>query len=194
MTQETLGNKAQGLQAQGVMLEVPVNVKEMKSDFVLITYDLPNTPEGMKARVEFLARARRYGAVQHSETVYFVPWTDQVNYLILNLAEKGKSFIWFANTDGDTKRQLMMHYELTVRGWLKEIEERLDRMSAHLAQGKFGIAERMMDKTLEMVKDMDAIINNGCLPLAGEIKGLKEEFGRVASQVVLTDKKVLGRR
>ena len=47
-------------------IDLSNNVTNLVKEWILITYDLPNTVEGNKARFAFLKQAPKIGAVMHT--------------------------------------------------------------------------------------------------------------------------------
>lgn len=184
---DTTREMAQDLEAQAVMLESPVELKEVADSFILITYDLPRTEEGDKARLEFLKEARKIGAVQHTESVYIMPWTQDANVAAVLAAkvEKSKVFVWFTKVDPAVGEQLLVHYDMTVRRWFDEVDERLTRMAGYLDSGKPGLADRMLARTLDAVKELEAIAQRRRAPwMAQAVKELRVELTSVVNDLV----------
>ena len=190
---ETLEEKAEILMASAAVTESPVNVKEIKHHFILITYDLPNTVEGMEARVKFLHEARRIGMVEHTESVYFAPWSQDTDAAVLSLSRIGKVFVWYAGVDEATANSLLLRYDERVRSWMDALDERLDRIAGHINERKLKLAENMLERTVSMLNDMKGIVERRVASsspttrgyLTGDLKGLTERIGDVASALVI---------
>jgi len=84
------------LEIMARMTDTPINIREVVDKFLMITYDLPHTEEGDRARREFLAVAHSIGAAKHTESVYLLPWTPEAEVLALELSrvKDGEVFIW----------------------------------------------------------------------------------------------------
>jgi len=61
------------LKLMATLSGVEARVREHISDWILVTYDLPTTEEGNKARAKFLDDIRYIGGVMHSESCYLMP-------------------------------------------------------------------------------------------------------------------------
>ena len=150
------------LEASAKLFEIPVDVKDIPAKWVLITYDCPKSEAGDKARGEFLASAKRIGAIMHTESVYLAPWTDRFNSAALDLSAipEAKVYIWTAETDAETMRELARHYDMMVGKWMDEIDERLESIRGHVFENHNKLASRMIGRTADMCQEMEAIIKN----------------------------------
>ena len=186
LTPETSpSEKAQELQAQKFMLDSALNIKEVVEDFILITFDIPVTDEGNKARAEFYHNARRIGAVMHTESVYYMPWTQAANVTALNLAEAGKVFVWFTKTSGNIARELTMRYDIILRKWIDEIDERLDKILSHIREGKVKLARNMLERTVTTLVEMDEIVKRrNSATLAKDIASLRASLKPVLEALI----------
>lgn len=173
----TKEEKLASLKLMSALSGVEVRVKEVIDDWILLTYDLPTTEEGNKMRAEFLKKASQIGAAQHTESVYLLPWCPESELLAVQLAEKGKLFVWIANVKDESKaKELTEKYDVDVATDFKEIRERLTKMRKHAEDGKAGIVERMKKKTDRMILDAAGIAaRRGSEKLAREVDKLKQE-------------------
>ena len=178
MTIHPAEDKALDLKAQAVILEAPVQVKEIVEEFLLITYDVPVSDEGNKARTEFLQRAASIGAVMHTESVYYMPWTQVADITALKLSKIGKVYAWYAKADPETARDLTRHYDQQVMSWIDELDKRLDKIMGHINDGHIKLAHRMIERTLPMISEQEAIIKRrGSPALETALQGLKRTLG-----------------
>ena len=191
---ETLEEKADILRASAAVFDVPLEVKKIDElKFILITYDLPNTVEGMEARVKFLHEATRIGAVMHTESVYYMPWTQGADSIALTMSRVGKVFVWYAGVDETTANALLLRYDERVRGWMDALDERLDRIAKHINERKLRLAENMLERTVSMLRDMRGIVERRVASsspttrgyLTEDLKRLTERIGEVASALVI---------
>lgn len=127
-----------------------LEIKDVIENFALITYDIPSTPEGNKARTELCERAKWCGAVQFTESVYIVPWGNIIDLEVLKAADIGKVYVWNSvPKDADLAKQITIDYDNKIRKVFKECEDRLESMAKHVEDQKWGIAHRMFEKTIE---------------------------------------------
>lgn len=192
---ETLEEKAQILSAEAVITETPLMVREVKHNFLLITYDIPNSVDGTDARAKFLKEARRIGAVMHSESSYYLPWGQEADALAITLAavDKSKVFVWYAGVDETTASALLLRYDERVRSWMDALDERLDRIAGHIGERKLKLADNMLERTVSMLKDMRGIVERRVVSsspttrgyLTEDLKRLTERIGDVASALVI---------
>lgn len=71
---------------------MPVESKEIVSDYLLLTYDLPAT-QG-KLRKRFLKEAMAAGAMMHTASCYLMPFSPKMQALADDLAVTGHAVIW----------------------------------------------------------------------------------------------------
>jgi len=168
------------LKLMATLSGVEAQVKEVLHDFILITYDLPTTEEGNKARSRFLDDIRYIGGVMHSESCYLMPSSPESELAAIQLAEKTPScYIWFSHIKDEVKaKELTREYDKAVKDdILKEIRERVAKMKKHAEDGKEGVVNRMRKKTEKMLKDAAGIAaRRGSEKLAKEVSRLKSEY------------------
>lgn len=183
---EQIVEKADELRVQAKVLGTPLEVREILDEFILITYDIPCTEEGNKARAYFLEMARRMGAVQHTESVYYMPWTQSADVAALVTAKAGRVYVWYTKADDATAKLLTAHYDVAVIAWIDDVRERLERISHHIQEHHFGLAENMLEKTVELLLELDDIVarRRGKV-LRDDLGALRREIGEVASRLVL---------
>jgi polyhydroxyalkanoate synthesis regulator phasin len=167
------------LKLMATLSGVEAHVRECISDWILITYDLPTTEEGNKARAKFLNDIRYIGGVMHSESCYLMPSSPESELAAIQLAEKTPScYIWFSHIDEVKAKELTKEYDKAVKDdILKELKERIARMKKHAEDGKEAVVNRMRKKTERMLKDAAGIAaRRGSEKLANEVSRLKSEY------------------
>lgn len=166
------------------LTDTKINLKEVVDKFLLITYDLPHTDEGDKARREFLAKAKAIGAAQHTESVYLLPWTPEAELLALGISKvkQGEVLIWTSQpTDSSLAKDITNRYDEGLKPIMDEISERLDRMEEHRIQHRDGRADKMVPKTQTMLENMEkAILRRGSALLFLRLGLLTRRFQAVA--------------
>lgn len=166
------------LKLMAALSGVKVRTREICSEFYLLTFDLPTTEEGNKARAKFYERARRVGAVPHTESVFYLPACPESELAIVEVAEAGNAFVWTTSVkDEQTARELTEKYDQGISNdILQEIKERLTKMRKHAEDGKSGIIERMKPKTDRMIVDAAGIAaRRGSEKLAKDVEELRKE-------------------
>jgi len=92
-----------------------LEIKEVLEKFALITYDLPATKEGAKARSEFLEKARFQGAIMHTESVYLAPWNIVNDLGVLKAAGIGKIRIFVSvPLEKDDCKEITREYDKKI--------------------------------------------------------------------------------
>lgn len=137
--------------------DIPVEIKEFHDSWLLLTYDLPNTPEGIKARSNFLNKARWLGAVQFNESVYMVPWTPAANVVITQLAGTNGSDIAVFKTNVEDKTQAVMmsdKYDTTVLKTIDSLLPRIEKILDHARNERYGRVKQMAKTTWEQINSL----------------------------------------
>ncbi|MDD5229756.1 MAG: hypothetical protein PHC43_00345 [Candidatus Marinimicrobia bacterium] len=155
------------LETAAVLSGVKVNTKEICDKWILLTYDMPHTEAGDKARYNFLKMARKLGACQHTESVYLLPYSAAAGEACLELSKAGKLFIWTSeSTNAAMAEAVTKAYDEDLGILLKKLSRRVDRMIELRIENNFGILNRMRERTEEMIKDMgEAVQRRGSLQL-----------------------------
>jgi hypothetical protein len=171
------------LKLMAALSGVEAQVKEVLHDFILITYDLPTTEEGNKARTKFLDTIRYIGGAMHSESCYLLPASPESELAAIEIAEKTPScYIWFSHIkDEDKARELTEEYDQAVRDdILKELNERITKMEKHAEEGKEAVVNRMRKKTQKMLVDAAGIAaRRGSEELAQQVEKLKTRYEEI---------------
>jgi hypothetical protein len=163
---------------------VTVNIKEVVDDWVLLTYDLPNTEEGNKLRTEFLKKAARLGFVQHTESVYLAPLCPETELLAIELSEKGKLYIWTSSIkDEKMAKEITDKYDDRVSKLFDEIKGRIDKMKKYANAGDLRNLSRMRKKTEELLRNADGVANRRrSIELANKVAKLNAEYQSIEVQ------------
>ncbi|KKN14596.1 hypothetical protein LCGC14_0994570 [marine sediment metagenome] len=165
------------------LMDVSIETKEICDKWLLITYDIPHTEEGDRARREFLDNARLIGATKHTESVYLMPWTGEAEILALNLSgtKGGRVCLWTSQpTDTELAEDITKTYDASLRPQINEIGVRLDKIVAHQDAGHELRAEQMLIKTKLMLDGMEkAVVRRGSAQLYVLITLLKRRLEAV---------------
>ena len=165
---------------------IEFNVKELVEDWILVTYDLPVTPEGNAIRYKFLQKAPRIGAVMHTRSVYLMPLTKQTEIAALELSKgEGKVFVWTSNiTDEQTKRELTELYDSRIGADVKMLGERIKRINQHILVERYGFARRMLDKTIALFNNaLFAVAQRGSKELLDKLGQIREVLDELDKQL-----------
>ena len=159
-TENQINEKTAELEVTARLMGVPVNTREICDKWLLLTYDMPHTEAGDKARREFLSQARALGAMQHTESVYLMPLTPAGELAAIELSKSGKVVIWTSQTtDPQKAKEVTQGYDEELKGFLKKLSERVHRMLELKKEAKYGIFNKMVKKTDEMMADMRAAVD-----------------------------------
>ena len=158
-----------------------IELRDIVDKWLLLTYDIPHTPEGDKARREFLTEAAYLGATQQTESVYLIPWTPQAEMAALKLARFGKTIVWTSSvTDKSMAREITRKYDQGLQPVMEEIGERLDRIAEHYRRRRFKRANKMVPKTDKMMDGLVmALLRRGSKTLFLYFEILKKRYAAV---------------
>ena len=167
------------------MYDLPVTTKTMHSDWIVLTYDIPNTIDGRAVRNEFLKKARLYGAVMHTESVYMIPNSSQVNSIIAKMAEVNANIcVFYSQVQDDTwVAKLNNRYKNYLSDSIIKLTKRVESAENHVVEGKFGMARRMSKGTWEQIDGLtvasavygDENSANALLGLISRVKIIEQE-------------------
>lgn len=149
------------------MADIPIEATEIVGQWLLLTYDIPKSEAGDKARREFLNKAYSIGATQHTASVYYMPWTPEAENLAFEVAKVGRACVWTSKaTDDDQAVILTKNYDTGLEKLLDKIAERIDKVQNQWKQEHFKRAEKMAQKTRDMMdKLLDAVERRGSADL-----------------------------
>ena len=134
-----------------------VEVKELIQDHVLIVYDIPAT--AVKLRASFLQQARAAGAEKHTDSCYFMPYSEKAMALAQKLESAGHAVVWGPAHQPDKEKatEMTIRYKDGVTARCSLVEQRLVMGMTLIAQGKLGIARRMGIKTGKLLQQLIGI-------------------------------------
>jgi len=160
-----------------------INVRDVCDQWLLITYDLPKSEEGDKARRQFLVQAAAIGATRHTDSVYLMPWTPSAESLALGLSKVvgGKVVVWTSTTtDTVQAAEITRNYDASLRPILDEIIERIDRINEYQVKGWYKRANRMIPKTDRMLAQAEqAILRRGSASLYALLVIVRKRYGLI---------------
>jgi len=166
------------LEVMAGLTDTPIEARELVDKWLLITYDLPHSEAGDKARREFLLKAQAIGATRHTDSVYLLPWTPLAETLALQLARVGEVVVWTSTTTDEGKAQAVTRtYDRGLEPLLDEIAGRLDRINEHMEARRYKRANKMIPKTERMLNQVgSAIERRGSGPLHAYWQLLRKRF------------------
>lgn len=102
-------------------------VREIPRDWILITYDLSSKQSYLRQKV--LALMRKIGAIQHTQSCYLVPATDDADTVISIIQSSGLAFAWVSSVRDEYKDSLYQRYREKVEALESELRSRVDELS-----------------------------------------------------------------
>jgi hypothetical protein len=168
-----------------VSTAVEAEVKTIVSDWVLITYDIPQS--AAKLRRTFIKEAKALGAEKHTASVYYMPYSDEAMDLANKLESAGYAVVWRSYQPDQAKAiVLTINYADKLKVRCDTIEQRLSMAETYITQGKLKVAARLGIKSFKLMQQLNDISKSFNPPwlkakldeLAakwGQIYGVKEE-------------------
>ena len=172
----------ESLEVMARITDSRIQVRDVVDKWMLLTYDLPNTEAGNKARVQFLAIASAIGAIQHTESVYLMPWSPEAEHLALSLAktEGGDVVVWSQATPLNRQEEITASYDAALRPQLKEISVRLDKMDGYRFTNHLKRFQQMVPKTERLLANAEAAIERrGAEVLVVWLEILKGRYAQI---------------
>jgi len=151
----------EGLEVLARMTDSKIQIRDIVDNWILISYDIPNTEEGNQARQHFLKEASAIGAVQHTESCYLIPDSPDAQILALNLAKTGggEVIVWGKAEPLNHKEEVTARYDAKLEPLMDEIIERLDKMDAYRFTNKQKRVIKMIPKTERLIQNAEAAIS-----------------------------------
>jgi len=167
------------LEVMAGLTDTPIEARELVDKWLLVTYDLPHTEAGDKARRTFLQAAAAIGATRHTDSVYLLPWTPQAELLALQLARIGEVVLWTSTTTEESaSAKVTRVYDKGLEPILDEIAGRIDRINEHKTKRRYKRANKMIPKTERLLDQVGgAIQRRGSAPLYAYWQILQKRFG-----------------
>lgn len=157
--------------------------RELVEDWILITYDLPATPEGNQARLLFLKKAPKIGAVMHTRSVYLMPLTVETEMASLELLKVGNVFVWTSKVSGENGKKLNEIYDKKLFEDISSLKKRMEKINNYILNGRNGFANRMLKKSIELFNQiLFAVVQRGNKKFYDELTTIKnqiEEFEKI---------------
>lgn len=163
-----------------------IQERDLISDWILITYDLPVTPEGMAARSKFLHMAPRLGAMMHTRSVYFMPQSQASEVAALELSKVGQVFVWTSSLDDVKSKELTQLYDSRIRDEIKQVRIRIANGRKHVTEDKMGMADRMMHNTIEAYNQvLFTAIHRGNKHIINDLTNLRHEIEELHASIII---------
>lgn len=153
-----------------------VGVKEIVQDYVLICFDIPQSAG--KLRKTILRRIYEIGGVMHTSSNYLIPYSDQAMELANDIADSGQVVVWKSKQENtNVAKAITMNYESHLHLRCDVIDQRLAIIASHIFEGRLGKANRMAQKTHDLLEQLKQIANNYHTDwLPGAIEKLSNEL------------------
>lgn len=164
---------------------IEFKARELVDEWILVTYDLPATDEGNKARQDFLKLAPRIGAVMHTKSVYLMPNTNECQIATVELAKIGNVYIWTSRANDEVaKKQLTDLYDERIQKGITELKDRMKAIRKHMAKDKDGMANRMVEKTIDIFNNsVFSVVQRGNAELYNTLVTMRDELQELQHEV-----------
>ena len=101
--------------------EVPM--KRIEENWILITYDIPRSEGSLRKRV--LRRLHKIGAIQFTESVYYMPYNPASLKAARDVSEGGEIIVWFSKVEGADAALLTKRYILKIAHELEVLKNKI---------------------------------------------------------------------
>lgn len=164
-----------------------IETKEVIDEWMLITFDIPTTQEGNKARSEFYKKAYALGAVQNTESVYLCPWTADAELMTLEIAAVSDSRVIVfsrAKTSVEQSREITRRYDNGLKKVIRIIRGRIDKLEYMIQHKYYKRAQRYTTKTERLLTQLEnAVIRRGSAQMLIEVSVLFQRFNSVFARI-----------
>ncbi len=144
-----------------------VEFKEIVDDYVLLCFDISS--KNAKLRKKVLRKIAAAGGIMFTQSSYYLPYSPENEALAEAIASDGVAVIWRAKQQHkDVAEKLTMSYEEHLHVRCQTIETRIAMIQGHIELGQLGKANRMHQKTSELLDQLTQISHTFCpawLPL-----------------------------
>ncbi len=165
------------------MSDNKIETREFIDEWLLLTFDIPTTKEGNKARFEFYKQAYALGAIASTESVYLLPWTAEAEVLAMEKAKvsNSKVIVWSrAKTTKENSMEITRKYDQGLRKILKLIGYRIDKLEYMVQKKYFKRAQRYTIKTEELLESVEAaIMRRGSASMLVHVSILNNRFNQI---------------
>ncbi len=160
-------------------MDQQAEVKELLSDWVLISYDIPAKEKQL--RRTFIRDAIALGAEQFTESCYLLPFGDKAMELANKLESAGHAVVWQAHMPDEAKAlEITAKYQDGVKGRCQVIEQRLVIAMDYIQKGWLKRARIMGRKTGKLLQELEQINENYDKPwLAERLQKLVKKWEEV---------------
>ena len=164
---------------------IEFKARELVDEWILVTYDLPATDAGNKARQDFLKLAPRIGAVMHTKSVYLMPNTNECQIATVDLAKIGNVYIWTSRANDEaSKKDLTDLYDDRIKKGVKEIKDRMTSIRKHMDKEQNGMANRMVEKTIDIFNNsVFSVVQRGNAELYNMLVMMRDELQELQHEV-----------
>lgn len=164
--------------------DTQIEMREIVSSWLLLTYDIPCTEAGNKLRHKFLETAKLIGAAKHTESVYLMPWTPEAELLALELAAGSKLYVWTSTPEVAKAKEITEQYDQELEPTMDDISDRIERVWENINNNRRKRALKMLGKTEKMLANAErAVIRRGSAELYLYLLVIKRRFATVSSLV-----------
>ena len=115
------------------------------------------------------------GAIQHTESVYLLPWIPEANLEAIKLAGAGKVFVFYAKASDEMQAaDLTREYDIGLRRRLEKLEERAMKILEHASQRHNKRVESMLESTWPVFNGLArAVASRGSVDLAEYLDAIR---------------------
>ena len=175
-----MGEELAGLEVLARMTDSKIKIRDVVPNWLLVTYDIPHNEAGDKARQIFVQEASAIGAIRHTDSVYLMPDSPEARTLALRLAKTEGGEVWVWGSAESLNQDATARYDQALKPLLKELSERLDKISAYRYTNHQKRVLQMLPKTEKLLADVEgAVSRRGSEVYAVWLELLKGRFAQI---------------
>ncbi len=165
-------------------------VRQIEHNWILIVYDIPNSQSTTRKRV--IRALKKFGAVQNTESVYYLPDTPKA----LSLAQKipGKIFVWQSHLPSEEQAaQLTRDYYQKILEAIEKVQRLINEQLSDVYRDRKGnlLAAGLVDKKarkqrLQYISELFENVKKAAANIGqnfSELKGLEKLVERLRKKI-----------
>lgn len=111
-----------------------LEIRRIEKDWILVVYDIPVEEDSLRKRV--LRHLHSLGALQFTESVYYMPYTEEGISAAREISSGGTLFIWSSTVEEDGARLLTDKFAMDIFSAVDDIDLKVCKAENLLESGE----------------------------------------------------------
>jgi len=138
------------------MTTIEAEVKQLLTDVVLISYDIPASENTLRHR--FLREVALHGGMQHTASCYLVPFSEDILEWANQLESAGHAVVWVSKQpDQKTAVAITAKYDDHLKTRCLGIDQKLVFLQEQIEAGRLKRAQNTAERILKMLQELSKI-------------------------------------